>query len=183
MDEEELLYALWAMEVLTSSGIGLETAIKHVAENDYGEVSSEFKKVLKKLEEGEKLEIALVELMNKTQSKGFKKALAVMIRSLKGEGNVADALKTIAQRETEERKVRLKNFVEKLNPIAEIFILVSILVPIILVVVIFTDMLIEQSGMGRKIMENPLCASYLLIGVIIVLLGIATAVKNMERGL
>lgn len=134
-EDQELVYALWAMEVLVSSGVGLESAIKHVAEGGYGKISHEFKNVLKESSSG--LEKSLNAIASGTKSKSLKKALTTMSMSIKGETELAGSLRTLADRETEKRKARIQDFIEKLTTISEMFLTVGILVPIIAVIMPF----------------------------------------------
>ncbi len=132
-EDQELVYALWAMEVLVSSGVGPESAIKHVAEGGYGSVSREFKKVLKESYGG--LEKSLDMLAQETKSEGLKKTFTTLSRSLKGETELADSLRTLANRETEKRKARIQRYIEKLTTVSSAFIIMAILVPILIAIV------------------------------------------------
>lgn len=131
-EDQELVYALWAMEVLVSSGVGLESAIQHVAEGEYGSVSREFKKVLKESYGG--LEKSLDMLTHETKSESLKKTFVTISRSLKGETELADSLRTLANRETEKRKARIQQYIEKLTMVSSAFIIMAILVPILIAI-------------------------------------------------
>ncbi len=50
--DEELLYAIRAMEVLLQSGVGIVEAMKHVADEDYGDLSVEFGRIFKAIDAG-----------------------------------------------------------------------------------------------------------------------------------
>ena len=53
--DEELLYAIRAMEVLLQSGVGIAEAMKHVADEDYGDLSSEFQRIFSAVDGGSTL--------------------------------------------------------------------------------------------------------------------------------
>lgn len=141
-EERDLLYAIWAMEVLVSSGIGLESAIKHVAEGDYGKISREFKKALKAPGAGmsESLEKSLDKLAIETKSKSFKKTLGILARSLREETSVGESLRTLAGRESQERGAKIQAFTEKLALVAELFLMI-LLIPIVIAVMSFTSLI------------------------------------------
>lgn len=175
-DDQELLYAIWAMEVLVSSGIGLESAIKHVAEGDYGKISKEFKRVLGTSSTGmtESLAKALDKLAIETKSKSFRKTLNTLTRSLSSDTGVGDALKTIAERETQERKTKMQGFVEKLGLVSELFLMV-LMVPIVIVVISATSLM----GMGGE-MLTPATTNLILFAIIFLLVMLMVWAKIME---
>lgn len=184
-EDQELVYALWAMEVLVSSGIGLESAIQHVAEGGYGSVSHEFKKVLKESYGG--LEKSLDRLTQETKSESLKKTFVTIARSLKGETELADSLKTLANRETEKRKARIQGFIEKLTTISELFITAGILVPIIAVIMPF--MSINPTAMDPETNRITISTSIILAVNVILLITLVVLgmmifwVRNLEENI
>ncbi|MDI6917030.1 MAG: type II secretion system F family protein [Thermoplasmatales archaeon] len=165
-EDQELVYALWAMEVLVSSGVGLESAIQHVAEGGYGSVSREFKKVLKESYGG--LEKSLDMLTHETKSESLKKTFVTISRSLKGETELADSLRTLANRETEKRKARIQRYIEKLTMVSDIFLIVAILVPIIIAIIPLVGPL--ASGGMPQIEEEKITISSEIIMIVRVIL-------------
>ncbi|MDI6887054.1 MAG: type II secretion system F family protein [Candidatus Thermoplasmatota archaeon] len=174
-EDRELLYAIWAMEVLVSSGIGLESAIKHVAESDYGKISREFKKALAKPEAmSESLEKALSKLAIETKSKSLKKTIGILTRSLKSETGVGDALRTLAEHETQERKARIQGFIEKLALVSEIFIMI-LMIPVVIVVISATSLLPIGSAM-----LDPTKTKLILFAIIFLLAMLMVWAKILE---
>lgn len=176
-EDQELLYAIWAMEVLVSSGIGLESAIKHVAEGNYGKISKEFKRVLGTSSTGmtESLGKALDKLATETKSKSFRKTLNTLTRSLSSDTGVGETLKTIAERETQERKTKMQGFVEKLGLVSELFLMV-LMVPIVIVVMSFTALL----PFGGGSMVTPTTTRLILFSIIFLLVMLMVWAKIME---
>ena len=43
--DQELLYAIRGIEVLLESGVGIAEAMKHIADEDYGDLSKIFKQI------------------------------------------------------------------------------------------------------------------------------------------
>ena len=59
--DQELLFAIRGIEVLLESGVGVAEAMKHVADEDYGDLSGIFKQILEILKVG-KISVTLLEL-------------------------------------------------------------------------------------------------------------------------
>ncbi len=146
--DQELLYAIRAMSVLLSTGVGLEMAMKHVAENDYGEISLLFSQALEESARGGYLEEALKRIQNQTRSQSFKKVITTMIIGSKGDINLVESLEKIAERETQQRKVQIEKFVETIASKSEVFMTLGILMPIIIIVVVFAQTLIADTPFG-----------------------------------
>ena len=58
--DQELLYAIRAIEVLLESGVGVAEAMKHVADEDYGDLSGVFKQIFRDTDSEEHLVIPFV---------------------------------------------------------------------------------------------------------------------------
>jgi len=113
--EQELLYALRAMSVLLSTGVGLESAMKHVADSDYGDISTIFDQVLRESSEGGGyLADSLRRAMQRTNSEGLKKAMNTMILGSSGDVNLVDGLEKLAEKETRNREVAIEKYIDSL---------------------------------------------------------------------
>ena len=178
--DQELLYAIRAMSVLLSTGVGLEMAMKHVAENDYGEISMLFAQALEESARGGYLEDALKKIQNTTRSKSFKKVITTMIIGSKGDINLVESLEKIADRETKEREVDIEKFVESLGSKSEIFMTGGILMPIIIIVVVFAQVLMEKSGLSDMEAIAPHVAGIILNVLLAVLIFITITTKLSE---
>ena len=178
--DEELLYAIRAMSVLLSTGVGLEMAMKHVADNDYGEISMLFAQALEESARGGYLEEALKRIQNQTRSKSFKKIITTMIIGSKGDINLVESLEKIAERETQERKVQIEKFVETIASKSEVFMTVGILMPIIIIVVVFAQTLIAASGMSNTDPITPLQSGIILASLLGVLVYLLVDTKRKE---
>lgn len=178
--DQELLYAIRAMSVLLSTGVGLEMAMKHVAENDYGEISMLFAQALDESARGGYLEEALKRIQNQTRSTSFKKVITTMIIGSKGDINLVESLEKIAERETKEREVDIEKFVESLGSKSEIFMTGGILMPIIIIVVVFAQVLMEKSGLSDMEAMAPIAAGAILNFLLAVLAVITITTKRLE---
>jgi len=178
--DQELLYAIRAMSVLLSTGVGLEMAMKHVAENDYGQISILFAQALDESARGGYLEEALKRIQNQTPSQSFKKVITTMIIGSKGDINLVESLEKIAERETQERKVQIEKFVESLGSKSEVFMTAGILMPIIIIVVVFAQKLMAESGLSAMDEIKPVMASMILNALLVFLVFIVVDTKRKE---
>ena len=53
-ESRDLLYAIRALEIMMSSGVGLEAAILSIAGGGYGIISEDFQKMIKQQKKGKK---------------------------------------------------------------------------------------------------------------------------------
>ena len=109
--DQELLFAIRGIEVLLESGVGVAEAMKHVADEDYGDLSGIFKQIFRDTEGGKNFSDAIRTQMRNTDSSGLRKVLSSLIMSIEEDTNVIDRLRSIAEKEAKERRVNLDNFI------------------------------------------------------------------------
>lgn len=177
--ERELLFALRAMEVLLSSGIGLESSIKHVAEGNYGEISIEFQKILDEINSGEYIVNSLKRAVGRTKSKGLRKAFTTMVIAAEGDISLVETFGKIAEKETKERRIALDGYIDKLSTTTEMFMVVGILIPIIMGAVILADTMMGAIQGGQSLLTPPI-VGLVLIGTLGVLCFMIVATKLKE---
>ena len=186
--DQELLFAIRGIEVLLESGVGVAEAMKHVAEEDYGDLSSIFQQIFKDTEGGKNFSDAIRTQMRKTDSAGLRKVLSSLIMSIEEDTNVIDRLRSIADKEARERRVNLDNFIEGLTATSEQFLIVSILIPIIVVIGAVVNGLVESakaSGggfMGNTPTMPDACVPALFIIATITIAGMIIQTKSKEPG-
>ena len=132
--DQELLYAIRAIEILLESGVGIAEAMKHIAEEDYGELSEIFSQIFSETDSGRNFSDAIRTQMRSTDSGGLRKVLSSLIMSIEEDTNVIDRLKSIADKEAKDRRINLDSFIEGLTGTSEQFIIESILINIIVVI-------------------------------------------------
>ena len=131
-ESRDLLYAIRALEIMMSSGVGLEAAILSIAGGGYGIISEDFQKMIKQQKKGKKLEIALRDLMKKASSKGYKKLLTTMYNNVKSNTDVLKTLQMQAEAEEEERNEKMKKYIEDLGGLPESLLSIGMISPILL---------------------------------------------------
>ncbi len=178
--DQELLYALRAMSVLLSTGVGLESAMKHVADTEYGEISNIFGQTLRESAEGGGyLSDSLQKARERTNSEGLKKALNAMILGSTGEINLVESLEKLAEKETRNRQVAIEKYIESLGSMTEAYLILGILVPIMIVAIAFVDKLTEQAQFGEAMLTEGSRLA-ILMGVLSILGVIVIVTKVRE---
>ncbi len=183
--DKDLLYMIRAMTVLLSAGVGLESAMSHIVESNYGAISILFKKILDQAKRGEYLEDTLQREANQMKSDAMRKVLSTMVLGSRGEVDLVEALGKIAEREMVLRRQEIDKFTETLGTRSEVYMVLGILIPIIIVVVIFVAILIGSSefssgGDSMKAMTKPAVIGGLLFGDLFILGVIAIKTKFEE---
>ncbi|MEM3341534.1 MAG: type II secretion system F family protein [Thermoplasmata archaeon] len=150
--DRDLIYALKAMQVILNTGMGVPSAIKHIAEEDYGEVSILFRGVLERCAQGQYLEIALKELMDSSSSEGIKKTAEALIRSQQGSQNVSQTLKEIANEMIAKRKIVIEEFSHTATRLGTYYFTATIFVPIMAFLFLVISMVMSNvSGTASMI--------------------------------
>ena len=181
--DEELLYAIRAMEVLLQSGVGIAEAMKHVADEDYGDLSIEFGRIFKAVDSGAGLGEAVRNQMRATSSAGLRRTLSVLAMSIEQDTNVIDRLRSIADKESRSRRVELQAFVESLSAVSEQFLIISVLVPIIVVIIAVIDALVGGAGGafgGNMPRMPPACTPILFLLAMLLIAGLIVRTRSQE---
>ena len=186
--DQELLYAVRAIEVLLESGVGVAEAMKHVADEDYGDLSAVFRQIFSDTDSGRSFGDSIRTQMRATSSSGLRRVLSTLVMSVEEDTNVIDRLRSIAEKESRDRRVDLDAFIESLTATSEQFLIVSILIPIIVVIGAVVNGLVESakaSGggfMGNTPTMPDACVPALFIVATIAIAGMVIQTKAREPG-
>ncbi len=127
---KELPFALRHMATELKSGLGLYRTIQTIALADYGALSEEFSRTINEIEEGTDTKLALRHLALRTQSKALRNALIHVIRALRTGGNLSIIMNDIADDVSFALRMKIKDFSQKMNFFATIFIYMAIVIPV-----------------------------------------------------
>ena len=185
--DQELLYAIRAIEVLLESGVGVAEAMKHIADEDYGELSVIFKQIFSDTDSGRNFSDAMRTQMRSTSSAGLRKVLSSLIMSVDEDTNVVDRLRSIADKESRDRRIELQAFIEGLTGTSEQFLIVSILIPIIVVIGAVINGLVESAkatgaALGSMPTMPDVCVPALFLIATIGIAGMVVQTKSREPG-
>lgn len=132
----ELPFALRQMATELKSGLGLHDSMRSVAMSGYGALSEEFARTLEEIKYGETTENALIEMSNRIESDGLKRAVYQITRTLNSGGDLSKTLNVIADDIAYEMRMKLKDYSQKLNSFTMIYMFLAILGPVIFLVML-----------------------------------------------
>ena len=154
-EKREVLYVIRAMDVLMSSGIGLEATIHSISQGGYGVISEDFGSMMDKVRKGGRpLEKEIKALMGKVETEGYRRLLNIMHMSITQNTDIIDTLKKQGSRMEEERTEDVKKYIEDLSGVPESLLSIGMIGPIILSVFGLFPQLMGGDGMG-DIMPIP----------------------------
>ena len=173
-ESKDLLYAIRALEIMMSSGIGLEAAILSIASGGYGIISDDFERMIKQQKKGTKLETAIRDLMKKAGSKGYNKLLTTMYNNVKSNTDVLKTLSMQASAEEEERNEKMQKYIEDLGGLPESLLSIGMISPILLGLVGLAPQLMgDAAAILGSMPPNSTMMNLVRAGLGITLIGMA----------
>ena len=127
--DTELLAALHAITIQIDAGVGLFEAMVAVSEQDLGEVSVEFKKVVKKISGGVPQIDALEELALKNPSPYFRRAIWQIINGMKQGAQINPVIKTVINALSQEQIIQIEKYGSQLGPLAMFYMMGAVILP------------------------------------------------------
>lgn len=172
----ELPYALRQMATELRAGLGLHESMRSVALSGYGPLSEEFARTLEEIKYGETTENALMDMSERINSDGMKRAVYQITRTLASGGDLSRTLNVIAEDIAYELRMKLKDYAQKLNSFTMIYMFVAILGPVILMI-----MLIAASTVMDKPLFPPIVLLILYLFLFPMIVGfLAFMIKRLE---
>lgn len=160
----ELPFALRQMATELRAGLGLHESMRSVALSGYGPLSEEFARTLEEIRYGETTENALIDMSERINSEGLKRAIYQITRTLSSGGDLSRTLNVIAEDTAYEMRMKLKDYAQKLNSFTMIYMFVAILGPVILMIMLIA----ASTVMGPMFPPIVLLALYLFLFPLIV---------------
>jgi len=127
--EKNLLAAMSDILVQLNSGIPLFSVLVNISAADYGELSEEFKKAVKKINAGSPEQVVLEDLSKKNPSVFFKRTLWQISNGMNAGSNMAIVVRDNIRALNEEQLIQIQNYGNKLNPLVVFYMLAAIIVP------------------------------------------------------
>ena len=136
-EKRELLYVIRTMDVLMSSGVGLEAAIHTIGRGGYGIISEDFSAMMKRLRKGTSggLDRELKSMMKTAESAGYKRLLNTLYTNVTQNTDLVETLKKQGTRMEEERTEEVEKYIEELGGVPETLLSIGMIGPIILAIV------------------------------------------------
>ena len=160
----ELPFALRQMATELRAGIGMHDSMRSVALSGYGPLSEEFARALEEIKYGETTEKALMDMSERVNSEGLKRAIYQITRTLSSGGDLAKTLNVIAEDTAYELRMKLKDYAQKLNSFTMIYMFVAILGPVITMIMLIA----ASTVMGAILPPIVLLLMYLFLFPMIV---------------
>ncbi len=126
--DEELPYALRHMLIQIRAGIPIYQTFISLTK-DYGELSEEFKKIVKKINSGYSEVKALEESILRSSSDKYRKAFWQILNSLKTGTDVEKPLENVVNEIIKEQILAIKDYGHQLNPLTLMYMMVAIIMP------------------------------------------------------
>ncbi len=127
--EKNLVSALEDMRVQLSSGIPLFNVLVNISSSDYGELSMEFKKVVRKINVGIPQADVLEEIGEKNPSTFFRRTLWQISNGMKAGSDISNVIRDSIRLINEEQIIQIQNYGNKLNPLIMFYMLITIILP------------------------------------------------------
>ncbi|MEK6899163.1 MAG: type II secretion system F family protein [Nanoarchaeota archaeon] len=127
--ERNLIPALEDMLIQLNSGIPLFSILVNLSSSDYGALSEEFKKAVKKISAGSPQEDVLEELGDRNGSMYFRRTLWQISNGMKAGSDLGIVIRESIKSLNEEQLLQIQNYGNKLNPLIMFYMLISVIVP------------------------------------------------------
>ena len=127
--EGNLISALEDILIQMSSGIPLFSILVNISDSDYGELSSEFKKAVQKINAGEAEVDVLEELGENNPSNYFKRVLWQLSNGMRAGSDMMAVIQDNLHSLNEEQMIQIQEYGNKLNPLIMFYMLISIIAP------------------------------------------------------
>ena len=175
-EKRELLYVIRTMDVLMSSGVGLEAALHTIGKGGYGLISEDFSALMKRMRKGTGggLDKELKGLMKKAQSAGYKRLLNTLYTNVTQNTDLVETLKKQGARMEEERSEEVEKYIEALGGVPETLLSIGMIGPIILAIVGLVPQLMSGDlGAFMSLPEPAVINSVVNMGLLMTLVGMA----------
>ncbi|MCH1537800.1 MAG: type II secretion system F family protein [Candidatus Poseidonia sp.] len=175
-EKRELLYVIRTMDVLMSSGVGLEEALHTIGKGGYGVISEDFSAMMKRLRKGNSRGLGpeLKSQMKIAESAGYKRLLNTLYTNVTQNTDLVETLKKQGTRMEEDRSEEVEKYIEELGGVPETLLSIGMIGPIILAIVGLVPQLMSGDlGAFMSLPEPAVINSVVNIGLIVTLVGMA----------
>lgn len=127
--DKNLLAALEHIMINLNSGVPLFNTIVAISSENFGEVTVEFKKAVKKINAGEPQLDVLNQMADENPSLFFRRALWQLVNGMKSGADVAVVIKDIISALSEEQLIQIESYGGKLKSLAMFYMIVAVILP------------------------------------------------------
>ncbi len=127
--EKNLIFALEDILIQLDSGIPLFDILTNISSSNYGELSIEFKKAVKRIGSGEPEAEVLADISARCHSVFFKRTLWQISNGLNAGSDMSMIIRENIRTLNEEQMIQIQNYGNQLNPLVMMYMLISVIVP------------------------------------------------------
>lgn len=127
--EKNLLSALDDILIQINSGIPLFNIMVNISDGDYGVLSQEFKKAVKRINAGIPESEALKEIGKMNPSVFFRRTLWQISNGMNAGSDMAIVIKDSIKALNEEQIIQIQSYGNKLNPLIVMYMLMAVIIP------------------------------------------------------
>jgi flagellar protein FlaJ len=127
--EKNLMFALEDILIQLNSGIPLFDILTNISGSNYGELSVEFKKAVKRIGSGEPEAEVLADISRLNHSVFFKRSLWQISNGLNAGSDMYTIIRENIKTLNDEQMIQIQNYGNKLNPLIMMYMLISVIVP------------------------------------------------------
>ena len=151
--EKNLIPVMQDVLVQLNSGVPLFQIILNIANSDYGEVSEEFKKIVKEINSGTP-QIEAIEHSGKiNNSLYFRRVLWQMSNAMRSGGDISIVIKEGVKNLIAEQSIQVQSYGSKLNPLIMFYMLIAVILPSLgITFLIIISSMLNVSGDMLKIL-------------------------------
>jgi flagellar protein FlaJ len=127
--EKNLLPALEDILIQLNSGIPLFNIMANISDRDYGVLSLEFKKAVRKINTGFPEAEALNEIGRTNPSVFFRRTLWQISNGMNSGSDIARVIRESIKALNEEQIIQIQSYGNKLNPLIVLYMLIAVIIP------------------------------------------------------
>ena len=127
--ERNLIPALEDMYIQLNSGIPLYSILVNISSSEYGELSDEFKEVVKRINAGLPQIDVLEEIGEKSASILFRRTLWQISNGMKAGSDISIVISESIKNLNQEQIVQIQTYGSKLNPLILFYMLITVILP------------------------------------------------------
>jgi flagellar protein FlaJ len=127
--ERNLYLALEDILIQLNSGIPLYNILVNISDADYGVLSMEFKKAVKRINAGESEAAVLDELGKRNPSIFFRRVLWQISNGMRSGSDMSIIIRDSVKTLNEEQLIQIQNYSNRLNPLVVFYMLIAVIIP------------------------------------------------------
>lgn len=127
--EKNLYLALEDILIQLNSGIPLFNILVNISSSDYGALSLEFKKAVKRISAGEPESAVLDDLGKRNPSIFFRRVLWQISNGMRSGSDISIIIRESVKTLNEEQLIQIQNYANRLNPLVVFYMLIAVIIP------------------------------------------------------